>query len=114
MSATATLELTTLKCVRRQDLEGSDEPRIKVNGKDEWDSVMAKGDSKSVNITVDFVDFATVTLDEMNGNRAKQIGSTVEIPADRPETRTVDFKTSGAHYQLTYTVVSSTVATSVV
>jgi len=112
MSNAATLKLSTLKCIRKQDITGMDEPLLKVNGKQEWNGVMGKGDSKPVNISVDFLDFATVALEELDGGKGKPLGTAVEVPADRPETRTVDFKTSGAHYELTYTVTADAVAAS--
>jgi hypothetical protein len=107
MSTTANLILKTLKCVRRNDLEGADEPVINVNGHAEWNGVLAKGKSAPVNMTIQFIDLATVTLEEMDGSKGQQIGLPVEIPADRLETRTVDFKTSGTHYTLEYTVTSA-------
>ncbi len=107
MSTTANLTLRTLTCERRNDLEGLDEPAILVNGHTEWNGVLGKGTSTDVNITIPFIDRATVTLEEMDGKKGKQIGQQVEIPAGRLETRTVDFKTSGTHYTLEYTVASA-------
>jgi hypothetical protein len=101
----ATLELTSLHCIRRQDLNGDDEPRIKVDGAVVWNGVMNKGESRNLRPTaVEFDSSATVKLEEMNGTNPKQIGTVATIRDGSGNPQPVVFKTSGAHYELYYEV----------
>lgn len=101
----ATLELTSLTCVRKQDVTGSDEPRILVNGDVVWNGSMQKDETENlVPTNIPFADVADVKLQEMNGNNAKQIGGSVIIQDDPVSARKAIFKTSGAHYELWYKV----------
>jgi hypothetical protein len=103
----ATLQLTSLHCQRKQDVTGADEPRIVVDGKVAWRGVMNKGDTENlVPTNVPFDDVAEVKLQEMNGDKAKQIGATIEISATQPSAQPAVFKTSGAHYELYYSIVN--------
>jgi hypothetical protein len=101
----ATLELTELHCVRKQDVTGSDEPRIKVNGAVVWNGAMKKGDTRNLRPTsVGFSGSATVKLEEMNGSNAKLIGTAATIRDTAGNAQPVVFKTSGAHYELYFEV----------
>jgi hypothetical protein len=103
----AKLALTSLHCTRKQDVTGSDEPRILVNGVVAWSGVMKKGETENlVPTTVDFVDVAEVKLQEMNGTNFKQIGATLTIKAGSAAAQPAVFKTSGAHYELYYNVIA--------
>jgi hypothetical protein len=74
---------------------GLDEPRITVNGDVVWGpGKMAKGDSKTLNISVGFGEVAEVAVQEMNGSKPKQIGAAQLIRVDRPGSP-VDCSTSG-------------------
>jgi hypothetical protein len=104
----ATLFLTSLHCERKQDMIGKDEARIVVNDEVAWGpGAMEKNETKNlVPTSVPFDDEADVKLQEMNGSKAKQIGATHTITADRPSAQPAVFKTSGAHYELYYRVVN--------
>jgi hypothetical protein len=105
--AMTTLHITKLECKRQQDVTGLDEPRITVNGDPVWGpGKMNKGDIKTLNIPVDFGEVAEVKVQEMNNNRAKDIGPAQLIRVDRPGSP-VDFSTSGAHYVLSYDIVET-------
>ena len=44
--AMARVKFNSLKCIRKQDVTGSDEPHIWVNGVDKWNFVMKKGETE--------------------------------------------------------------------
>lgn len=98
---TATIKFNSLECVRQQDVTGSDEPHLYLDGVDTWDGVMKKGDTRSLNFSRSFDGAMTVTLKEKNPSSWKTIG-TVVIETGEPSPAV--FKTSGAHYELHYTV----------
>jgi hypothetical protein len=100
----ATLELTSLDCVRKQDVSGSDEPRIKVDGDVVWNGVMNKGATRILSVKTSFTGSVAVELEEMNGTNAKQIGATAIIRDNGTPGSPVAFKTSGAHYDLHFEV----------
>jgi hypothetical protein len=101
----ATLRLISVTCVRKRDITGKDEPRIKVDGDVVWNGVMTKGDTDNlVPLAIPFDDSVELKLEEMNGDEPKQIGSAVTLRADRPAVSPAVFKTSGAHYELSFQV----------
>ncbi|MFB9323625.1 hypothetical protein [Cryptosporangium minutisporangium] len=99
------LELVTVYCERQQDITGEDELRIRVNNAVVWSGAIDKAESKNLGPKyVNFNQTADVEVDEMNGNKAKQIGDAVTIRSAKTATQQATFKTSGAHYELTYRV----------
>jgi hypothetical protein len=58
----ATLELTSLDCVRTQDVTGSDEPRIKVDGDVVWNGVMNTGATRILSVKTNFTGSVAVEL----------------------------------------------------
>jgi len=99
------LELVTMYCERQQDLTGQDEVRIRVNNAVVWSGAIDKEESKNLGPkVVPFNGAADVEVDEMNGDHAKQIGPAVTIRGAKAPSRQATFKTSGAHYELTYRV----------
>jgi hypothetical protein len=103
----ATLELTTLRCIRKQDITGKDEPRIKVDGTPVWNGVVAKDDSVTIGVTVPFEGEATVIAEEMNNTKPKQIGAAV-IVRESGNPKFMTFKTSGCWYEVDFVVTAST------
>lgn len=98
---TATIKFTSLHCIRQQDVTGSDEPHLFIDGVDTWNGVVKKGDSASLSISRSFDGSMNVILKEKNPSSWKTIG-TVTIETGEPAPAV--FKTSGAHYELWYTV----------
>jgi hypothetical protein len=105
-----TLHLEKLTCIRRQDITGDDEPRLVVDGDVVWGPrKMNPNDQedapreRTLNIPVPFADVVEVKLQEMNADKPKQIGASQYIRVDRPGSP-VEFSTSGARYELDYTV----------
>ncbi|MBD1842625.1 hypothetical protein H6F89_04210 [Cyanobacteria bacterium FACHB-63] len=99
----ATLELIRLRCERKQDVTGNDEPRIKVDGVPIWDGTVAKGGSAPINKTVRFENQVSVSAEEMNKTKSKQIGDAV-IVHESGNPKFLTFKTSGAHYEVDFEV----------
>lgn len=100
----ARINFISLKCVRKQDVTGKDEPEIWLDGKKRWDGVMKKGETAVLMpLFEDFEESIKVELKERNPNKSKLLG-TKTVWADRPEPQPVDFKTAGAHYELVYSV----------
>jgi len=99
------INLVSLKCVRKQDVVGKDEPEIWLDGKKEWNGVMKKGETKVlVPLSIEFDESIKVEIKERNPDSFKLLG-TKTVSANRSDPQPVDFKTAGAHYELTYTVI---------
>ena len=105
----ATLKLQSLKCIRRNDLEGKDEPRIKVHQVAVWNGVVGKGEKVDIGWQGDFKDQVSVICEEMNDQKAQQIGDAVNVfETGNPSFLT--FKTSGTWYEVYFDVTPSTAA----
>lgn len=100
----ATLELSSVDCVRKRDVSGSDEPRIKIDGDVVWNSVMTKDDNDPIGVVRSFTGSISVELEEMNGNTPKQIGATAIVRDDGTPASPLIFKTSGTHYEVHFDV----------
>lgn len=99
----AILELKTLRCIRRNDLKGFDEPRIKVDGDPVWDSAVSKEGSVPINREIRFEGEASVIAEEMNGTKAKQIGAAALV-REKGNPKFLTFKTSGTWYEVDFEV----------
>jgi hypothetical protein len=105
----ATLNLKYLKCIRKQDVTGKDEPRIKVHGTAVWNRVVEKGGRVDIGWQGDFEDKVSVICEEMNDDKPKQIGAAVNVfETGNPPFLT--FKTSGAWYEVYFDVTPSMAA----
>ncbi|HET9141723.1 hypothetical protein [Actinophytocola sp.] len=98
----ATLELINLHCHRQQDVVGYDEARLTANGVARTYVIDKGGDKSLRGWNVEFTGSTTVVLDEMNGNNNTRLGSAPIHETGNP--KTVDFKTTGAWYTLTFKV----------
>ena len=99
----ATLKLNSLYCIRKQDVTGKDEPRIKVNGDAVWNGSVDKGGMAIINRSVSFENLAVVSAEEMNNDNPKPIGVPITVrESGNPEKLT--FTTSGAHYEVYFEV----------
>jgi hypothetical protein len=104
----ATLKLTSLHCERKQDLIGADEIKILVGKDSVWFDSMRKGETKSLEpVAVEFDGVAAVTVQEVDGSKAKTIGAPVNVRATGDNQVPLVFKTSGAHYELYYELTVS-------
>lgn len=78
----ARINFTSLKCVRKQDVTGKDEPEIWLDGKKKWDGVMKKGETVVlIPLFEDFEDSIKVELKERNPNSTKLLGTKTARPA---------------------------------
>ena len=50
----ATIKFTSLHCIRQQDVTGSDEPHLFIDGVDTWNGVVKKGGNAPLNISRSF------------------------------------------------------------
>lgn len=99
-----TLRLTMLHCERKQDVTGEDETQIRVNGIVKWGpGKFEKGELARMNVPVFFGEVAEVKVEEMNGDKPKQIGAAQSVTARGPGSP-LNFSTSGAHYVLHYAI----------
>lgn len=102
----ATLELKSLKCIRRNDVTGRwDEPRIKVDGDPVWNGAVRKDGTVDIGVEVKFEEKVSVIVEEMNNTKPKQIGAAVNVrESGNPDFLT--FKTSGTWYEVDFEVTS--------
>ena len=98
-----TLSLTKLTCNRKQDVTGEDEIEIWLDGHLRWNNTMKKNQSRDLSLRQDFLDSIAVEIKERNPNSAKSLGMRT-IEAHNPGQGPLDFKTSGADYELRYDV----------
>ena len=106
---TSQLNLDTLKCIRRHDLVGLDEPQIWIDGRMFFATALEKdGKAQVPGAPYEFTGEAKVELYEASGSAGnttkKQIGSAYRVTEKNPPPSPMDFKTSGAHYTLTFSV----------
>lgn len=95
----ATLELKTIRCHRMHDIGGDDEVTLNVNSAFVWNGVMRKDEVRTVGVNRGFVGSTSITLEETSNGKAKQIGGAVTV-RDSGSPASVQFKTSGTHYEL--------------
>jgi len=103
----ATLELKQLRCIRRQDITGLDEPRIKVDGTPVWNGAVANNGSVDIGVSVPFEGQCSVIAEELNNTKPKQIGPAV-IVRESGNPKHLTFKTSGCWYEVDFVVTAST------
>jgi len=103
----ANLKLKTLRCIRKQDITGKDEPRIKVEGQAVWNGVVSKDGSVNIGVDIAFTGQASVTAEEMNNTKPKQIGDAVLV-RETGNPKFMTFKTSGCWYEVDFEVTAST------
>lgn len=107
----AQLNLNTLKCLRRHDLTGVDEPEIWLDGRKYFATTLDKDESVKVPAnTYEFTGQVKVELFEASGSAGnvdrKQIGTAYKVTEQNPPPSPMDFKTSGAHYTLSFSVAA--------
>ena len=102
-----TLKLKTLTCYETEDVTGTDEPFIKVNGSVVWGPVeiVGAGDAE-VNVEVEFDGEATIELWEKDSWSADDLlGSTTAHAGDGSSELEARFTYDQAHYKLNFEVV---------
>ena len=102
----ARINFVSVKCERQQDVTGLDELEILIDGS-LFLGPMAINKNETLPLTPKFWDFdgsITLTLREHNSPTSHKVIGTRTVTAGNPDPQPVDFKTSGAHYELTYTL----------
>ena len=106
----ATLIMKSLECIRANDLVGSDEPYLTVDGDPVWSGSMKKGETEVLSggraDEVEFSGSVLVRLLETNDHSSKQIDVPHSVDDDPTSNGKAVFKTSGTHYELEYRVVA--------
>ena len=97
------LNITKVTCLRKQDVTGVDEAEIWLDGHLRWGNTMKKNQSRDLSLHQDFVDSIAVEIKERNPNSSKSLG-TRTVEGTNPGQGPLDFKTSGANYELVYDV----------
>jgi hypothetical protein len=101
----ATLKLTSIRCHRKHDVAGDDEPVLRIDTAEVWRDAMNTNQDqvKTVNKIHVFKGTASVSLDELSNGKYKQIGGAFPVKeAGNPASMT--FKTAGTHYEVFFTV----------
>jgi hypothetical protein len=101
----ATLKLTSIRCHRKHDVAGDDEPVLRIDSAKVWDGVMNTNQDqvKTVNKSHVFTGTASVTLDELSNGKYKQIGGAFPVK-ESGNAASMNFKTAGTHYEVFFTV----------
>lgn len=104
------LELKELKCIRKQDTVGRDEPKIVVDGKTVYGpGDIGKGERVTLNRTALFTTSAQVQLLEVDSGSDDDMGTiTVRGSAQSGQgSQKAEFHRTHADYELTYTVAAA-------
>jgi hypothetical protein len=101
----ATITVTKLHCIRKQDVTGEDEPVIDLGGQFAWEGKMGKGDWEYPNESRGFSPSILVQLKEKNGtgNSSKLLGSWT-VADNAAANKKLTASSSGFHYELFYDV----------
>lgn len=104
------LELKELKCIRKQDTVGNDEPKIVVDGRTVYGpGNISKGGKATLNRTALFTGTAQVQLIEVDAGSDDDMGTITVSGAAQVNrgTQTGEFHRTHSDYELTYTVVAA-------
>jgi hypothetical protein len=103
----STIKITTVSCLRPQDVTGDDEPRLYIAGLQVWDAKMGRGESLHPNVSRTFSNSVLVELKEQNNNKSEKslgkwtIDKTPTASGNAPLTAT----SSGYEYRVYFDVV---------
>lgn len=101
------INFVSLRCVRKQDMMGKDEPELLVDGTCIWNGVIKKDETlplQPLGEEFNERDAMVITLRERDERRGPKVIGTKTVRVGHADLQPVDFKTSGAHYELRYTV----------
>lgn len=101
--AMAKITVTKLRCERKQDISGDDEPILVIDDQEVWAGKMGKGDTQYPNVSHSFDQSAVVELKERDSKKDKSLGSWMIRGQAQSETMVIA-TSSGYHYQLWYEV----------
>jgi hypothetical protein len=105
----ATIKITTVKCIRKQDVVGKDEPVLYIAAQKVWDAKMDRDEILHPNISRTFSGSVAVELREQNDNYSSEkslgkwtVNQTPTAVGNPPLTAT----SSGYHYEVWFDVYS--------
>jgi hypothetical protein len=103
----STIKITTVTCIRKQDVLRADEPRLYIAGQQVWDAKMGKGDSLHPNASRSFSNSVLVELREQNNNKSeKSLGKwTIDDTPTASNNPPLTATASGYDYRVFYDVV---------
>lgn len=96
-----TIKFTSIQCERQQDITGSDETYLYLDGVENWNGAMKKGDSRTLNISKSFDGTVQAEVKEKNPSSWKSLGNVTIVNGFNSP---AEFKTSGAHYKLYFSI----------
>lgn len=99
--ATKNINFTSMHCVRQQDVVGSDEVHLYLDGVENWNHTMKKGDSETLSISKSFDGSMQVEVKERNPSSWKSLGTVTIVNG---YSSPAEFKTTGAHYKLYFNI----------
>ncbi len=99
------ITVTKLKCERKQDITGKDEPIIDIAGEQVWEGKLGKGDTAYPNVFRSFDHSVVVELKEKDGKKFKPLKSWT-IRDDLQSETALTASSSGFHYVLWYEVAA--------
>jgi hypothetical protein len=102
----ANIRIDHVRCIRKQDVSGSDEVEIDIDGKFFWDGKMERGELLTPNLPPrSFSGSVGVELKERDGNSVKVLGNwTVSQTPTPPNNAPLTATSSGYHYEVYYDV----------
>jgi hypothetical protein len=99
--ATKKITFTSMHCERQQDVFGTDEIYLYLDGVENWNHAMKKGDSETFSIQKSFDGTMKVEVKEKNPNSWKSLGTVTIVNG---YSSPAEFKTPGAHYKLYFNI----------
>jgi hypothetical protein len=102
----ANIRIDQVRCIRKQDISGSDEVEFYIDGKFFWDGKMERDEILRPNLPRrSFSGSVGVELKELDGNSVKSLGYwTVSQTPTPPNNAPLTATSSGYHYEVYYDV----------
>ena len=100
----AKVTLTKLKCIRKQDISGQDEPVLFIAGQEVWEGKMGKDEDRPLDESRRFNNSVLVELKERDKKKDKLLKSWTINDTPKTDGKTLTASSSGFHYELSYAV----------
>jgi hypothetical protein len=101
----ASIKITTVKCIRKQDIAGSDEIELYIAGQRVWEGKFEKGEPLQPNVSRNFNGTVAVELKERDSNSVKSLGNwTVNQVPTQPGNSPLTATAAGYHYEVWFDV----------
>jgi len=101
----ATIRIDHVRCIRKQELVGSDEVELYIAGKRVWEGKMERGELLNPNLSRSFSGSVAVELKERDGNSVQSLGNwTLPQTPTQPNNAPLTATSSGYHYEVFFDV----------